>query len=135
MDKKEELKVVIQDYERGKENEQHTLEKIKQLTGQDCTGAEVRGYRSYTCLDTFCEGLITEPITDWANITDDRALLLITEILNNITKDHIIHRNSEALEKRYGKKAGFISDLIFYQDITDEPAILKLLKKDTTIHL
>ncbi|HUP13100.1 MAG TPA: hypothetical protein VM187_12825 [Niastella sp.] len=44
MDKKEELKAIIEAYESGKENEQLTLDKIKQLTGKDCTGAEIRGY-------------------------------------------------------------------------------------------
>ena len=135
MDKKEELKGVVEAYESGKENEQQTLNKIKELTGKDCTGAEIRGYRSYTCLNDFCENLLTEPVADWAAIDDERALLLIREIISNITKDHIIHRNSEALEKRYRKKAGFISDLIFYRHITDEPAILEQLKKDTTIYL
>lgn len=135
MDKKEELKAVIEAYERGKENEQQTLEKIKQLTGKDCTGTEIRGYNSYICLDDFCENLLTEPITDWANIDDERALLLLSEILADVTKDNIVHRNSEALEKRYRKSEGFISNLIFYEDITDEQAILTLLKKDTTIYL
>jgi hypothetical protein len=135
MDKKEELKAVIKDYESGKENEQLTLEKIKQLTGKDVAGAEIRGYSSYTCLDDFCINLLTEPIADWAGIDDERALLLLREILANVTKDNIVHRNSEALEKRYRKKTGFISDLIFWEDVTDEQALLALLKKDTTIYL
>ncbi|HEY8898636.1 MAG TPA: hypothetical protein VIM79_27595, partial [Niastella sp.] len=105
------------------------------LTGKDCTGPEIRGYYSYTCLDDFCENLLTEPITDWANIDDERALTLIKEILADVTKNNILIRNSEALEKRYRKSEGFISGLIFYQDITDEQAILALLKKDTTIYL
>ncbi|HUP13099.1 MAG TPA: hypothetical protein VM187_12820 [Niastella sp.] len=61
--------------------------------------------------------------------------ILIRQILADVTRDNIVHRNSDALEKRYRKKTGFISDLIFYQDITDEPAILKLLKEDTTKYL
>jgi hypothetical protein len=113
MDKKAALKGLIEAYELGRENEQITLEKIKQLTGKDCTGAEIRGYRSYICLDLFCESLLTEPISDWADIDDDRALLLIREIPANITKDHIVDRNSEALEKRYCKRTGFISDLFY----------------------
>jgi hypothetical protein len=135
MDKLEELKTVIRDYERGKQNEQLTLEKIKQLTGKDVAGAEIRGYSSYICLDDFCINLLTEPINDWAGIDDERALLLLREILANVTKDNIVHRNSEALEKRYRKSEGFISGLIFYEDITDEQALLALLKKDTTIYL
>src|SRR5689334_4679433 len=112
MDRKEELKGIIKVYESGEENEQFTLDKIKQLTGKDCTGPEIRGYYSYTCLDDFCENLLTEPIADWANIDDERALLLIREILANVTKENIIFRNSEALGKRYRKSTGFISDVI-----------------------
>lgn len=77
----------------------------------------------------------TEPIADWASIDDARAVLLIKEILANITNDNIVDRNSDALEKRYRKPTGFISDLIFYKDPIDEQAILALLKKDTTIYL
>ena len=40
MDKKEELKGVVEAYESGKENEQQTLNKIKELTGKDCTGGQ-----------------------------------------------------------------------------------------------
>jgi hypothetical protein len=76
-----------------------------------------------------------ESITDWASIDDDRAVLLIKEISANITNDNIVDRNSDALEKRYRKSTGFISDLIFYKDLTDEQVILALLKKDTTIYL
>lgn len=76
----------------------------------------------------------TEPIADWADIDDKKALLLIKEILANIAEDNIVHRNEEALEKRYRKPTGYISGLIF-QDITGEPEILELLKKDTTIYL
>jgi hypothetical protein len=135
MDRKEELKGIIKAYESGKENEQLTLDKIKQLTGKDCTGVEIRGYRSYTCLDDFCENLLTEPIADWAGIDDERALTLIKEILAGVTKNNIFIRNSEALEKRYRKKTGFISDLIFWKDVIDKQEILKLLKNDSTIYL
>ena len=135
MDKKAQLKGVLDAFENGKADLQLTLTRINQLTGKNIDAHEIIEYWSYTSLDELCDRLLAEPIVHWETIDDDKALLLIEEILDNTTNDVIINRNSDALEKKYIKATGFISELIMLSDITDRFEILAQLKKDTTIYL
>ncbi len=84
-------------------------------------------------LDEFISLILVSPITDWKNIDDNKALILIEEIIQNISKDAVIKRNSEALEKRYNKPYGVISDWIFIDDITNNKTILDKLKDNDDI--
>jgi DNA primase large subunit len=135
MDKKAKLKSIIEQYEGGQIDIKRVLITITETTGKTISKDELDDYWRSTSLDQFCELLTTEPITEWQNIDDTTALSLIKEILNNITKDNIIYRNAEALEKRYNKPTGFISNLIFHSDLQNEAQLLELLKKNTTINL
>ena len=76
-----------------------------------------------------------KPIYNWKQIDDKKALVLIKEIIVNLDNEEIIERNSEGLEKKYGKTKGTISDLIFIEDITDPNQILSSLKKQNIIYL
>jgi hypothetical protein len=86
-------------------------------------------------LNNFCDSLLNEPITDWQNIDYSTALLLINEIIENTTNERILERNGTALEKKYRKTTGFISNIIFYSGYKNDADILEQLKKDTTIYL
>ena len=75
-------------------------------------------------------------MTNWKEIDDTIALRLLNEIFENIAHEGIFLReNSSALEKRYGKTIGTITDLIFYEDIKSSEEILAKLKTDTRIML
>jgi hypothetical protein len=135
MDKKTALKGLIAAFEKGNANVQQTLDKIKELTGKEIEETYLRGDWQGISLDDFCDELLTAPITDWQQIEDNRAQLLIREIFDNVTSSGIVNRNIEALTKRYGKTTGFLSDIIFHTNINDPLEILELLKKDTAIYL
>ena len=134
MEKQKELIAIIQNLENGGDNISDTLNKIKILTGFETDEYTLRNYWTYTSLAEFCESFLTEPITDWEAIDDKRAIDLIQEIFDNLGKDGIILRNEAALEKRYRKPSGFVSDLIFQQDLELDNILIEL-KKDTTIYL
>ena len=79
--------------------------------------------------------IVTPEIEDWQTIDDERAKLMLEDILKNITDDTIIDRNSTALEKKFSKPTGRIITWIFHENITDIEEILSLLKKNTSIAL
>ena len=135
MDKNAELKSVIEGFEAGRIDLITALSRIYELSGKEIDEYSIRNYWTYTSLDNFCDTLLTEPIAHWENIDDTAAIDLIKEILNNLSNDGLAERNSDALEKRYRKTAGFVSELILHKNIDSESDILKELKKDTTIYL
>lgn len=96
---------------------------------------DLQNYWTSQDLEDFINEITMPQIIDWQEIDDNQTQKLITEIENNITNTALINKNIAALEKRYNKPSGTISDWIFYDDITDSEQILKLLKKDTTIIL
>ena len=73
-------------------------------------------------------------IKNWQEIDKPKALSLLEQILLNVNNNVILHRNSEALEKRYGKPSGTVSDYIFHYELSKEE-ILEKLEKDDTIYL
>ncbi|MBL7762481.1 MAG: hypothetical protein JNL23_03555 [Chitinophagaceae bacterium] len=135
MDKKANLKSLIELYENAQLDFKQVQLSVNEITGKTISEEEIKDYWTYTSLDNFCEMLLIEPITDWQDIDDAKALLLIEEVLDNVTNDALLTRNSEALEKRYRKPSGFLNDLVFHSDINSPNEILKQLKKDKTINL
>ncbi|MDO5105757.1 hypothetical protein [Capnocytophaga sp.] len=132
---KSELKQAIIDFEDGKTSADETLHKIKQISRQEIDLQRLENYWQAISLNDFCDELLSQPIENWQEITDNQALMLIDEILENIDSDVIINRNSEALEKKYTKEDGFVTELIFGLDMDNPTEILKELKKDTILHL
>ncbi|MFB9053925.1 hypothetical protein ACFFVB_12635 [Formosa undariae] len=132
---KSKIKELIIGFENGKESAQKTLEKINKLSSLKIDEDFLRNYWRSTNLKNFIELLTTPEIENWAEIDDEYADKLITEILNNLSNDAWINRNTTALEKRYKKSTGTISNWIFYDDIVDRNKILGLLKTNTTIQL
>ena len=135
MEKKTFLMSTIELFESGKTDLTETIKEINHLTGKNVDEYSLRNYWSWTSLEDFCNTLLIEPIYEWESIDDKKALRLIKEILENITNNGILERNGDALEKKYRKTTGFLSNLIFYSNIDNEVEILKQLKRDTTIYL
>lgn len=134
-DKLAQIKQIINDYENKTLSVENAIVLIKKLTFKPIDKYDLDNYWTSTDIDSFVKRLITPEITDWKNIDDERALELINEILENTSEDSILERNMNALEKRYSKATGKISDWIFYDDITDPNEILRLLKQNTSIAL
>ena len=61
--------------------------------------------------------------------------MILDESLESIGDDAVLQRNFEALEKRYSKPTGRVSNWIFQDDITDSNELLRLLKQNTSIAL
>jgi len=134
MEKLLELQSIVKKYEESKSTLFETISSIKDFTGKEVTQYDLDNYWAYQDLENFCKNLLIEPIEEWQNIDDEKALILIAEILDNVSDDAIIARNSEALEKRYGKPQGTVVDMIFYEEL-NEIEILNQLKKDNIIQL
>lgn len=132
---KSELKQIIIDFEDGKFSVEEALSKIQKITGKEIDSYTLENYWQSVSLNDFCDELLSLPIENWREITDSKALELIQEILENIESDTVICRNSEALEKRYGKEEGFVEDLIFNLDIYIAEEILSKLKENTILYL
>ncbi|MDO4782140.1 MAG: hypothetical protein Q4A09_02860 [Capnocytophaga felis] len=132
---KSELKRVIADFENGKFPVEEALDKIQKITEKRIDSYTLENYWRSASLDDFCDELLSHPIENWREITDSKALELIQEIIENIENDAVLQRNSEALEKRYGKEEGFVEDLIFNLDINIAEEILSKLKEDTILYL
>jgi hypothetical protein len=134
-DKEKNIRLVIKNFEESKIEGENAILQLQNLTGEVVELGYLREYWRSESLDTFIKKLIIEPLTDWETITDERALDLIDEIIANITDDSIIQRNSDALEKKYGKPAGFVSTKIFRENFDDSNILLSELKKETRLFL
>lgn len=130
----EEIKLIIQKYENKEAELSEVMARIKSLTGKDVLQYDLDNYWTSQDLESFCEILATKAIKDWEIIDDSMAIILIREILNNEIDDAIILRNSEALEKRYGKPQGTVENMIFYEELTEEEILIGL-KKSNIIQL
>jgi len=135
MNKFEKIKNLIAGLENNDLALDIVLETIKKITKKNITHYELKNYWRSESLNDFVKTMSIEPIKDWENIDDNRALELINGILSNLNEDSIIAINSDALEKKYSKASGTISDWIFHDDITNPNQILKLLKEDTVLLL
>lgn len=126
----EEIKVIIQKYENKEAEFSDVTAIIKSLTGKDVSQNDLDNYLTYQDLESFCKGLIIESIENWKDIDDSMARNLIREILDNLIDDSIIARNSEALEKRYGKPQGTVVSMIFDEELTEEEIVIELKNND-----
>ena len=73
-------------------------------------------------------------MVDWKSIDDKKAIQMLTEIFDNIDNDDLLFEYMTALETKYRKPEGTISDFIFYDDLTIEQIMVKL-KIDTVTYL
>ncbi|WP_405292322.1 hypothetical protein [Algibacter sp. Ld11] len=129
------IKELITKFENGKESAEKTVKNINELSFLKIDVDFLRNYWRSSDLESFVELISTSEIENWTEIDDEYANKLIAEILDNLENDALINKNSTALEKRFKKSTGTISDWIFYDDITDRIRILELLKMNTTIQL
>ena len=135
MNKEKKVRQLIEDFEAGKISSENALIEINKLSNTEVDLSWLCSNNSSIDIETFIRILTVEPITDWKEIDDNRAIKILNETLESIDNHAILQRNFEALEKRYSKSLGTISDWIFHDDITDPKELLKLLKTDTTIRL
>jgi hypothetical protein len=135
MDKSEKVRQLIVDFENGKISSDSALSEINELANVDLDLSWLYSYNSSIDLEMFVRILTIEPIVDWKEIDDKRAIEIINEALGSIGDDAILQRNFEALEKKYSKPTGALSGWIFQNDIMDSNELLQLLKKNTSIAL
>lgn len=129
------VKDLITAFENDEISFDDTKKSIFDLTGKKITKYDLHNYWRSTDLNNYVHRLIEDPIIDWKDINDEKALILINGILDNIGNDIIFDVNSEALEKRYSKPSGTLSDWIFQDDVSNSSELLNLLKQDTTLLL
>jgi hypothetical protein len=134
-DKEIKLRQIIGDFEDRKIDAQVAIDLVKRLTGEEIDVGYLTEYWASESLDTFVEKLLIEHISDWQAIDDEKAIELIAEIQEDVTREGILKRNSTALEKRFGKSTGTLINIIFNDGIQDPKLILKELKKETRIFL
>lgn len=134
-DKEIKLRQIINDFENHKLKGQTAISQIQELTGEIIDIGYLSEYWASESLDSFVKKLLIEHITEWTKIDDSRAIELIEEIKRNASDDAIVLRNSSALEKRYGKPSGTVSEIMFQDDIDDSMKILEELKREKRIFL
>ena len=135
MDKSKKVRQLIEDFEAGKISSEIALTEINEISNTEVDLSWLCSYNSSIDIETFVQILTIDPITDWKEIDDERAIKILNETLVSIGDDAVLQRNFEALEKRYSKPTGRISNWIFQDDITDPEELLSLLKTNTSIAL
>ena len=131
---KDQIKIIVQEFEKGKLSENEALLKINELSIVELAAYRLKNYWSSESMEEFIDTLVFERYQDWKSINDKEALILIEEMKQNSSNNSILQRNSQALEKRYGKPTGKMYDYIFHTELTKEE-ILKALKIDTITYL
>jgi len=135
-DKYKSVEKLIDDFESDKISATLTVAEINKIGYYPIDRYYLHSYWGSTDKDTFIKSIIIPPIQNWQEINDETAMTLIQEMLEMVAEDSIrFDRIREALEKRYGKIEGTISEYVFQNDILDPKKILKKLKKDTKIYL
>ncbi len=129
------IKQTIIDYEENKINIDNSLIIINKISSLKVQKSDLTNYWKHSSLDDFVNTLLVSPIENWESIDDKKALILIKEILNNFSNDAIILKNSEALEKKFKKPSGYVSDCVFIENISDPDKILKKLKEQDVLFL
>ncbi len=125
------LKQIIEEYEKGEVSYDQAKTAIFNITGKLIDQHNLDNYWTSEDLETFVRRLTRQPVADWQQIDDGKAIVLIEEILQNVEDTAILDVNGQALEKRYGKPEGTVSDYIFEQNITEPEQLLEELRKDT----
>lgn len=129
------MRQLIDDIEVGKISSEVALTEINKISNTEVDLSWLCSYNSSIDIETFVRILTIDPITDWKEIDDERAIKILNETLESIGDDAVLKRNLEALEKRYSKPTGKVSNWIFQDDISDPEELLRLLKTNTTIAL
>jgi len=129
------IKNLILQYEKGDKRQFETIESINKIAITKIDEYCLNHYWRADNIDTTVRVLSIDMIDNWEDIDDNDALKLIQEILDNLGDDGILHRNSEALEKRFKKSSGTVIDLIFHSNKGTKEKVLNELKKDTVIRL
>jgi hypothetical protein len=76
-EKENKLRQIIDDFENGKLKGQVAIEQIQDLTGELIDIGYLSEYWASEDLDMFVKKLLIEPITNWNEIDDKRAIELI----------------------------------------------------------
>ena len=129
------VKKLVQAFEAKQISVEKAVEEINKISVKPVDIEWLTTYWNAIDLDEFIDLLTFPEIENWNNLDDESSIKLIEEALENISRDALFQRNTEALERRYSKPEGNISDWIFHDDIDNPNEILDLLKKDATIYL
>ncbi|MCP4521411.1 MAG: hypothetical protein GY827_06930 [Cytophagales bacterium] len=129
------IRELIREYEDDKISINDAVENINKLTGTTIKKELLKTYWNSMSLEEFVSLISAPELENWKELTDSESIDLINEIMENLSNTGIITRNMNALEKRYSKPQGTISDWIFHDDITDPKELLQYLKTDTIIRL
>ena len=135
MTDQQKLKQIIIDFEDNKLNINDAIKAINTISNEKITQHELLTYWNNSSLDSFILKLTEKQIDEWEEINDVTAIKMITEIIDNVDNDTIVDVNSSALEKRYRKPSGTISNLVFIDGIENPSTILYKLKKSDVITL
>ena len=131
----EKAKRIVEDFESERIGIEDALCRLREITGKEIDAYSLANYWRAESLSSFVRDLCMPPIEPWQDLSEEQSLALIKELLENITDVAIYNRNSLALEKRWAKPLGTLSDMIFYKNLTDPLKILKELKNNTVIQL
>lgn len=129
------IKNLVLHFEDGEISLEECISRINEIGIRPIVKYELLNYWRAEDLDNFVSKISADAIADWEEITDERALGMIEEVMDNPSKDGLLMKNSEALEKRYQKTEGTLIDLIFHKELNTPESVLKALKQDTTIYL
>ena len=128
------VRSLVEDFEAGRLSETDVLKRLQEITGRSIDSYYLRNYWRSESIDDLVDKLCAKTIKDWQAITEAEAEELICEYI--VTESPGRRDSIEvAIDRRFGKASGFLSDLVFQRDIDDPKAILSELKKDTVIYL
>lgn len=88
------------------------IERILDLSGKTVGQYELENYWRSEDRKVFSQRLAIQPIQDWQEIDDTRALQLIDAINSDPCNEPVIDRNIEALAKQYGKTEDQLMEII-----------------------
>lgn len=131
---KSQITAIIEGFERGEIPEHVAIANLRELTGREVATDWLRNYWRSESLQDFVDRICAEPIQDCTIIADKEALDLIAEYLQT-TSPGRRDRIEAALEFRFGKPSGTVSDLVYQRDLSEPGKILDELKKDARIFL
>lgn len=129
------VKGTILEFENGKISMDDALKVINELVETKVSAYDLENYWKSRDIDSFVDLITSEVYPDWESIDDQRAIELLKVMVEAPDDELIFQKYSVALEKRYGKSEGTISDLIFHDDILDPSDLLNKLKTDDRILL
>lgn len=110
------VEVAIKKYEKEEIDLEEAQKRIEKITGTKISQYTLDNYWRAENFEDFVRWVSTKELENWEQIDDEQALSLISEILKNTSDSSILKRNGNALEKRYAKSEGTVSDLIFHED-------------------